>query len=78
MIPIAGEPDVVWYNHNKHYLYCAIGKPGIIDVIDTNKMTLAEEIYTEEGAHTFAFDNSRQQLIAFLPHSCRVAVYRET
>lgn len=78
LIPIAGEPDVIWYNPNKHYLYCAIGKPGIIDVIDTNKITLAEEIHTEEGAHTFAFDNSRQQLYAFLPHSCRVAVYNET
>ena len=76
-IPIAGEPDVVWYNPNRHYLYCAIGNPGVIDVIDTDKMALAEEIHTEEGAHTFAFDNVRQQLYAFLPHSCRVVVYKE-
>jgi DNA-binding beta-propeller fold protein YncE len=76
LIPIAGEPDVVWYNPNKRYLYCAY--PGVIDVIDTDKMTLAEEIHTEQGAHTFAFDNIRQQLYAFLPHSCRVAVYKET
>jgi DNA-binding beta-propeller fold protein YncE len=77
-IPIAGEPDVVWYNTNKHRLYCAVGNPGVIDVIDTNKMTLVEEIHIEEGVHTFAFDNIRQQLYAFLPHSCRVAVYNET
>jgi DNA-binding beta-propeller fold protein YncE len=76
-MPIAGEPDVVWYNPNKRRLYCAIGNPGVIDVIDTDRTTLAEEIHTEEGAHTFAFDNVRQQLYAFLPHSCRVAVYKE-
>ena len=57
---------------------CAIGKPGVIDVIDIHKMTLVEEIHTEEGAHTFAFDNARQRLYAFLPHSCRAAVYKET
>lgn len=69
---------MVWYNPNKHRLYCAVVNPGVIDVIDTNKMTLVEEIHTEEGAHTIAFDNIRQQLYAFLPHSCRVAVYNET
>jgi DNA-binding beta-propeller fold protein YncE len=78
LVPIAGEPDVAWYNSNKDRLYCAIGKPGVIDVIDTSKMTLTEEIHTEEGAHTFAFDNTRQQLYAFLPHSCRAAIYKET
>lgn len=52
LIPIAGEPDVVWYNSKKRRLYCAIGNPGVIDVIDTNKMTLAEEIHTEEGTHS--------------------------
>jgi DNA-binding beta-propeller fold protein YncE len=78
LLSIGGELDVVWYNPNKGRLYCAIGKPGTIDMIDARTMTLAEEIHTEEGAHTFAFDNTRQRLYAFLPHSCRVAVYKET
>jgi hypothetical protein len=47
-------------------------------VIDIYKMTLVEEIPTEEGAHTFAFDNAHQRLYAFLPLSCRAAVYKET
>ncbi|MGA9169377.1 MAG: hypothetical protein WBZ20_04440, partial [Nitrososphaeraceae archaeon] len=74
-VSIAGEPDVIWNNQNKGRLYCAIGKPGVIDVIDTHTMTLAEEIHTEEGAHTFAFDSTRQLLYAFLPDSCCAAVY---
>ena len=76
-VSIAGEPDVIWNNQNKGRLYCAIGKPGVIDVIDTHTMTLAEEIHTEEGAHTFAFDNIRQLLYAFLPDSCCVQFTRK-
>lgn len=77
LVPIAGGPDVVWYNPNKNKLYCAIGNPGVIDVIDTNKMSLIEEVHTEQGTHTFAFDNYRQQLCAFLPNSCRAVIYNE-
>ena len=77
-VSIAGEPDVIWYNPNKSRLYCAIGKPGVINVIDTRTITLVEEVHTEEDTHTFAFDSNRQQLYAFLPHSCRAAVYKET
>ena len=72
-VSIAGEPDVIWNNQNKGRLYCAIGKPGVIDVIDTHTMTLVEVIHTEEDAHTFAFDNTRQLLYSFLPDSCRAA-----
>jgi DNA-binding beta-propeller fold protein YncE len=77
LVPIAGEPDVAWYNPTKNRLYCAIGNPGIIDVIDTNKMALTEEVHTEQGTHTFAFDNYRQQLCALLPNSCRAVIYNE-
>ena len=76
-IPIAGEPDVIWYNQKLHRLYCAIGKPGVIDVIDTKKTSIVEHIRTEEGAHTLAFDEIRQQIYAFLPQSCRVAIYKD-
>ncbi len=76
-IPIAGEPDVIWYNSGKKRLYCAIAKPGVIDVIDTGMFGLIEQVVTEEGVHTLAFDASRQRLYAFLPRTHRVAVYSE-
>ncbi len=77
-ISIGGEPDVIWHNHSGKRLYCAIGKPGIIEVIDTKEFVISEGIKTEEGAHTLAFDSNRQCLYSFLPKSCRVAVYEET
>jgi hypothetical protein len=40
-------------------------------------MTLEEEIMTERGAHTTAFDPDRQRLYVFLPATCRIAVYDE-
>ncbi len=76
-IPISGEPDVVWHNPVRERLYCAIGKPGLIEVIDTRELTVKEKVETEESAHTFAFDRVRQRLYAFLPQSCRVSVYEE-
>jgi DNA-binding beta-propeller fold protein YncE len=76
-VPIAGEPDAVWYNAALERLYVAIGQPGVIDVIDCRRMALDQRITTEEGAHTTAFDAQRQRLYVFLPHSCRAAVYAE-
>lgn len=77
-VQISGEPDVVWLNRNQHRLYCAIGRPGVVDVIETTTMKLEQEVETEEGAHTLTFDETRQKLYVFLPRSCRVAVYRES
>ncbi len=77
-VPIAGGPDAIWYNPKKRRLYCAIGDPGVIDVLDTSRMTVDEQLRTENGAHTIAFDNSRQLLYVFLPTSCRALVYEET
>ena len=76
-IPITGSPDVIWYNPRRERLYIAIGKPGVIDVIDTVSMTTAEKVQTEERAHTLAFDRLRQRLYVFLPDSCRAGVYLE-
>jgi DNA-binding beta-propeller fold protein YncE len=75
--PIAGEPDVVWVNPSRHRLYVAIGKPGLIEVIDTRFLTPIEKVVTEESAHTTAFDRVRQRLYVFLPRTCRAAVYEE-
>jgi DNA-binding beta-propeller fold protein YncE len=76
-VAIAGEPDAIWHNPTRSRLYVAIGRPGVVDVIDTRVMAVAQEVATETGAHTTAFDRLRQLLYVFLPDSCRAAVYRE-
>ena len=75
-ISIAGAPDAIWHNHYTRRLYVAIEDPGVIDVINTATMTVEEQITTEAGGHTTAYDARRQRLYVFLP-SCRVAVYEE-
>jgi DNA-binding beta-propeller fold protein YncE len=83
-VPIAGIPDAIWHNHQRGRLYVAIAHlgtldeaPGVINVVNTHSMTVEEQIPTEVGAHTTAFDALRQRLYVFLP-SCRVAVYEES
>lgn len=75
---IPGEPDAIWYNPDRLHLYVAIGQPGIVAVLDTREMAVVEEIATEAGAHTTAFDRARQRLYVFLPRTCAAAVYAET
>jgi YVTN family beta-propeller protein len=75
-VSIAGAPDAIWHNHSSGRLYVAIEDPGVIDVVNTTSMTVEEQITTEAGAHTTAYDARRQRLYVFLP-SCRVAVYEE-
>jgi DNA-binding beta-propeller fold protein YncE len=76
-VAIPGEPDAIWYNEDRERLYVAIGRPGLITVIDTREMSVAEEVATEAGAHTTAFDRRRQMLYVFLPGSCRAGLYKE-
>jgi DNA-binding beta-propeller fold protein YncE len=76
-VPIAGTPDAIWHNHRLGRLYVAINEPGVIDVVNTDTMTVDERIPTEVGAHTTAYDALRQRLYVFLP-SCRTAVYEES
>ena len=74
---ISGPPDAIWFNARARRLYVAIGTPGVIDVIDTANMVVAQTIVTEEGAHTTAFDHDRQRLYVFMPGQCAAAVYEE-
>jgi YVTN family beta-propeller protein len=80
-VPIAGPPDAIWHNHQLGRLYVAIAHldetTGVIDVVNTASMTVEEQITTEAGAHTTAYDARRQRLYVFQP-SCRVAVYEES
>ncbi|HEX9414181.1 MAG TPA: hypothetical protein VF916_11810 [Ktedonobacterales bacterium] len=76
-VAIPGAPDAIWYNAPRERLYVAIGDPGVIAIVNMRAMTVDEEVRTEVGAHTTAFDDARQRLYVFLPTSCRAAVYEE-
>lgn len=76
-VPIVGGPDAIWYNARRERLYVAIAEPGVVEVIDTQAMVVAQQVETERDAHTTAFDATRQRLYVFLPSSCRAAVYEE-
>jgi hypothetical protein len=75
-VSIGGAPDAIWHNHRTGRLYVAIEDPGVIDAVNTTTMTVEEQIITEAGAHTTAYDARRQRLYVFLP-SCRAAMYEE-
>jgi DNA-binding beta-propeller fold protein YncE len=75
-VPIPGVPDAIWFNAARERLYVAIGDPGVLTVVDTSAGTVVEEVITEPGAQTSAFDPDRQRLIVFLPRTCRAAVYQ--
>jgi DNA-binding beta-propeller fold protein YncE len=76
-LPIGGEPDAIWFNAARQLLYVAIGQPGLVDVVDCQRMVMKERVATEAGAHTTAFDARRQLLYVFLPSTGRAAVYEE-
>jgi DNA-binding beta-propeller fold protein YncE len=76
-VPIAGEPDAIWYSAATERLYVAIGQPGVIDVVDGRTLAVVDQLQTEAGAHTTAFDSQRQRLYVFLPRRCASVVYDE-
>jgi DNA-binding beta-propeller fold protein YncE len=75
--PIAGVPDVVFFDPGLGRLYVAIGDPGVIDVFDTMPLRRHETVPTEPGAHTLSFDAMRHLVCTFLPGSHRAAVYED-
>jgi DNA-binding beta-propeller fold protein YncE len=76
-VQIAGEPDAVWYSPASDSLYVAIGNPGVVDVLDTHALAVAQQVSTGKGAHTTAFDSKRGRLYVFLPASAQAAVFEE-
>ncbi len=66
-VPIAGPPDVVFYNPRRDRLYVAIGDPGVLQSIDVTVGRVVETIPTGKGAKTFGFDADREHVFAFLP-----------
>jgi DNA-binding beta-propeller fold protein YncE len=76
-LPIAGEPDAIWYSAATERLYVAIGQPGVVDVVDGRTLAVVDQLTTEAGAHTTAFDSQRHRLYVFLPGRCAALVYDE-
>ncbi len=77
-IAIGGGPDAIWHDADRSRLYVAIGDPGIVQVIDTRAMELAQTVTTERGAHTTAFDRERRVVYVFMPETCRADVFAES
>jgi hypothetical protein len=59
---LSGVPDVVFCNAALGHVYVAIRDPGVIDVFETETLRRLESVETEAGAHTIAFDASRQRV----------------
>jgi len=53
-VPIAGSPDVVFFNPRRERLYVAIAEPGVLQSIDTAAGRLLETIPTGRGARRSA------------------------
>jgi DNA-binding beta-propeller fold protein YncE len=76
-VPIAGAPDVVFFNPRRDRLYVAIGDPGVLQSIDTGAGRVVETLATGKGAHTFGFDAEREHVYALVPGSHAAAVFAE-
>ena len=76
-VGIPQNSDVLWLNPDLGRLYCAVAKPGLITVVDTGSLRIVEEVRTEEGAGSLAYDPTRGRLYSFHPKACRAVVYVE-
>ncbi len=74
---LSGVPDVIFFNAALGRLYVAIGDPGVIEVFETETLRCLQTLQTERGAHTIAFDPTRNTVYAFLPETHRAAIYRD-
>src|SRR5262245_14296256 len=76
-VALPGEPDVVMHDPALARLYVAIGSPGVVSVIDYQRMETVEEVETEPGSHTIGWNPDTRTLYAFLPRSSGAAVFVE-
>jgi DNA-binding beta-propeller fold protein YncE len=77
ILGLPGAPDVVMHDPVLERLYVAVGDPGVITVVDTARLEIAETVPTEAGAHTIGIDPASHTVYAFLPASEGAAVYQE-
>jgi DNA-binding beta-propeller fold protein YncE len=76
-VALPGEPDVIMHDRASARLYVAIGSPGVVSVVDEERLEMLETVETESGAHTIAWNPDSRTLYAFLPGSGGAAVYEE-
>jgi DNA-binding beta-propeller fold protein YncE len=76
-VTLPGEPDVVMHDPASARLYVAIGAPGVVSVIDDQRLETLETVATESGAHTIGWNPDTRTLYAFLPASGGAAVFAE-
>jgi DNA-binding beta-propeller fold protein YncE len=75
MVALAGEPDVIMYDQSLARLYVAVGSPGVVHAIDSERIVLLETVPTELGAHTIGWHPAGRTLYAFLPSSEGAATF---
>lgn len=76
-VPIAGGPDVVFFNSRRAHLYVAIGDPGVVQVVDPANAVVLETIVTGKDAHTIGFDPEREHVYAFVPGTHSAFVFAD-
>ncbi len=76
-LPLRGVPDVVWHAGVRPFLYVAIGTPGVVTVIDTDRLVEVETIETAPGAHTLGWDPRTRRLYVFAPDRGAALVFEE-
>lgn len=76
-VTLPGEPDVVMHDSASARLYVAIGSPGVVSVIDAERLVTVETVPTESGAHTIGWNPDTRTLYAFLPRSGGAAIFAE-
>jgi DNA-binding beta-propeller fold protein YncE len=76
-VTLPGEPDVVMHDWTAARLYVAIGAPGVVSVIDEQRLERLETVAIESGAHTICWNPDTRTLYAFLPGSGGTAVFAE-
>ena len=76
-VTLPGEPDVVMHDPALGRLYIAIGSPGVVNVIDVQRLETVQTVSTESGAHTIGWNPDTRTLYVFLPQSGGAAVFVE-
>ena len=77
-LPLPGIPDVVMHDQKRRRLYVAVGSPGSVTVVDSERLAHVETVETEEGAHTIGWDPATAQLYVFAPLRGGALVFSES
>ena len=75
--PLPGVPDVVMHDPDLRRLYVAIGEPGLVCSVDSDRFEQLETTETEQGAYTIGWDPDARCLYVFCPESGGAAVFEE-